>query len=117
MKGLRVAAISVIVLFLVATLSLADDGSGGSSGFFQGLLGPVILLFQTAASLFDPAGSAKFAVLWEKTWGHGSTSYRIGFVAGVFILLTVFGGLGGSATKSAAKKDEKNKEEGKNEIS
>ena len=108
MKEPKIILITLIILVLSATLSLAGNSEGNSGGFFQGLLGPIILLLQSAGTLFQTTdvGSAKFAVLWEQTWGQGSTSYRIGFIVGAIILISIFGGLGGSATKGATKKDE-----------
>ncbi|UCD75735.1 MAG: hypothetical protein JSV91_02235 [Phycisphaerales bacterium] len=69
-----------------------SDGQEREKGhvecFVCGLMGPIVVLFGTVASFFDPE-QAVFIVAWDRTWGDGNAAYRFGFMVGIALCIMI----------------------------
>ena len=91
------AVLWLIVLAFIFVGSLM----AGNWDIFEGIIGPVkiissipkVLLYQTTDS------SIAFETILEKTWGSGSTWYRVGFVFSAIILMLILENVGKVAKK------------------
>jgi hypothetical protein len=84
---------------------LAAQGNDGSAigDFIAGIFGTLKLLIVTAQNFLKPSGVGSAAVdrALQETWGQGSGAYRLGFVAGCVIYISLIGG--GSSAASGRK--------------
>ena len=76
-------------------------------GFFSGLVAPVGLIWKGIGCCLGSGGAQRFNALWNSTWGQGAVSYRIGFVIGSIILLSILAGGGGAVANKASQVKDK----------
>lgn len=111
---IKISSFILVIVIFSASLSLADDNAGNTGGFLDGLFAPLSFIVRIPEFvLTGHEGSGRFATHWEKTWGQGSISYRVGFVFGWIVLLSVFtvvGALVNSPSRIATKKDNQTNE-------
>ncbi len=84
----------------------SEDGSGeGTGNFNDGFFGPLVFIVNAPQLIFRSSaeGSATVNQLWQSTWGRGSGSYRMGFVAGVLAIMLLLGGGGAGARMAVTK--------------
>lgn len=107
------AVVLLLVVPAVATGAATPQATEqtGQGGFVDGLFGPLQVLFTTARNLIGAEGPSRTNAAIEQTWGRGSTSYRLGFVVSVVIVLCL-GGAGGVSASRARDGGGSNRESG-----
>jgi hypothetical protein len=106
--SIRVLALSIVICSLAAAVagcSTDHPAPPGQKGFFNGLFAPLSFVPVVISGLVGAEGADNFNQHMGSTWGQGSTSYRIGFVCGVLLLILLVGGIGGGVSDAASKKD------------
>ena len=108
---MKTVLISTVILVVVLTCSpltakaarpaLATTEQTGQGNFITGLFGPLVFLVSAPKILFSttPEGSSLVDALLAQTWGKGTASYRVGFVCGAILLLSIPGIIGSANQK------------------